>query len=152
MTQLVKKRSDGNGSLFSSRRNSFFPDRFFSPILSDFGNEFFGENLDIPPANITETDKMFRLDLSAPGLEKSDFKIDIENATLIISGEREETKEDKNYRRREFSYNNFCRTFQLPDNIDENNITAKYDNGMLQLTIPKKEVSISKQKKQITVS
>jgi len=87
-------------------------------------------------------------------MKKDDFKVDVENGILTISSEMQEEKkdEDKNYRRREFSCSSFSRTFSLPENVDENNINAKYDNGMLQVTIPKKEVTSSKQKKQISVA
>ena len=156
MTQLTTRRKkNGNGSSFPMLRNDFLTSRFFIPRLFDFDSDFFDVDLGTPPpANITETDKEFKLELSVPGMQRNDFKVDVEEGTLIISSEKEEEKkeEDKNYRRREFSYNSFCRTFQLPDNVSEDDINAKYDNGMLQVTIPKKEVSASKPKKQITVS
>jgi HSP20 family protein len=87
-------------------------------------------------------------------MKREDFKVDVENGALTISSEKEEEKkeEEKNYKRREFVYNKFSRTFQLPENIDENSINARYDNGMLQVTIPKKEIKESKQKKEIKVS
>lgn len=156
MTQLTKKRRNGNGSLFPSLRNDFLSNRFFSPRrLFDFDDDFFDGGMSTPPpANITETNKEFRLDLSVPGMKRDDFDVDIENGVLTISAEKEEEKkqDDRNYKRREFSYNSFCRTFTLPENVNESNINAKYDNGMLQITIPKKEVTVSAPKKQITVS
>ncbi|MGZ3901311.1 MAG: Hsp20/alpha crystallin family protein, partial [Bacteroidia bacterium] len=135
-------------------RNDVFNTGFLAPRLLDFGDDFPDIELSAPPANITENNKEFRLDLSAPGLKRDDFNIDIEDGVLTISSEKEkeEKQEDENYMRHEFSYNSFCRTFTLPDNINENNINAKYDNGMLQVTIPKKEVAVSKPKKQIKVS
>jgi HSP20 family protein len=153
MTQLTKKRRNGNGGLFPSLRNDFFTDRFFTPRLFDFDDDLFTGGISIPPANINETNKEFQLDLSVPGMKRDDFKVDVEDGVLTISSEKEEEKEekDKNYRRREFSYSTFSRSFPLPDNTDENNINAKYDNGVLHVTIPKKEISMSKPKKQITV-
>jgi HSP20 family protein len=153
MTQLTKKRKNGSGSLFPSLRNDFFSNRFMSPRLFDFDDDFFSEGVSSPPANINETNKEYMIDLSVPGMKRDDFKVDVEDGVLSISCEKEEEKKDegKNYRRREFSYSNFSRTFTLPDNIDENAIVAKYDNGMLQVTIPKKEVSVSKPKKEIKV-
>jgi HSP20 family protein len=151
MTQLTKRKKNGNGSLFPSFRNDFFTDRFLTPRF--FDDDFFENSIGTPPANIVETSKEFKLDLSVPGMKKDDFKIDVEDGVLTITSEREEEKNEteKNYRRREFSYSSFTRTFSLPDNVDENKINAKYDNGMLQITIPKNEMSVSKSKKQITV-
>jgi len=154
MTQLTKKRKNGNGGLFPSLQNDFFRPRFFTPRMFDLDDDFFSSEVTSPPANISETNKEFRLDLSVPGMKRDDFKIDVEDGVLSISSEKEEEKkeEDKNYRRQEFSYSSFCRTFDLPDNVDENNINAKYDNGMLQITMPKKEVTLSKPKKEIKVA
>ncbi len=151
MSQLTKK---GNGGLFSSLRNNFGTEKLCSPRVFDFDNDFFNGGIAFPPVNINETDNAFNLDLSVPGMKRDDFKIDIEDNILTISSEKEEEKkeDDKNYRRREFSYSGFSRSFTLPDNIDESNINAKYNNGMLQLTIPKKEGSPLKPKKQITVA
>lgn len=156
MTQLTKKRRNGNGGLFPSLRNDFFNNGLFTPRLFNFDEDFFDGNggLSAPPANITESNKDFKLDLSVPGMKRDDFQVDVEDGVLTISSEKEEEKkeEDKNYMRREFSYNSFCRTFNLPENVDENNINAKYENGMLQVTIPKKEITVSKPKKKISVS
>jgi HSP20 family protein len=153
MTQLMKRRRNGNTGLFPSLRNDFIIPNFFTPRLFDFDDTFFEGEMGIPPANINETNKEFELDLSVPGMKRDDFKVDVENGVLTISSEKEEEKKDgdRNYRRREFSYRSFSRSFTLPDNVDENNINAKYDNGMLKLTLPKKEVTISKPKKQISV-
>jgi HSP20 family protein len=153
MTQLTKRRRNGNSGLFPTLRNDFLMSGFFPPRLFDFDEDLFTGGISSPPANIHETNKEFQLDLSVPGMKRDDFKVDVEDGVLTISSEKEEEKEDKdkNYRRREFSYSSFSRTFTLPENVDENNINAKYDNGMLHVTIPKKEVSMSKPKKQITV-
>jgi HSP20 family protein len=156
MTLVKRKneRSNGNGGFFPSLRNDPFFNRFLSSRPFDFDNDFWDRGIEAPLANFSETNKEFKLELSAPGLKREDFKIDIDNGMLTISSEKEEEKkeDDKNYHRREFSYNSFCRTFPLPDNVDENNINARYDNGMLQLTIPKKETAVNKPKKQIQVS
>jgi HSP20 family protein len=154
MTQLTTRKRNGNGGLFPSLRDDLFSNRFFLPRLFDFEDDFFSKGITAPPANINETDKEFQLDLSVPGMKRGDFKIDVDNGVLTISSEKEEEKkdEDKNYSRREFSYSSFSRSFTLPDNVDENNINARYDNGMLQITVPKKEVTVSKPKKQISVA
>jgi HSP20 family protein len=156
MTQLttLRKNRNGNSGLFPSLRNNFFTDRFFTPRLFDLDDDFITGDISSPPANITETNKEFLLDLSVPGMKREDFELEVENGVLTISSEKEEEKkeEDKNYHRREFSYTSFSRTFTLPDNVDENNISAKYDNGMLKITLPKSETTVSKPKKEIKVS
>ncbi len=150
MSKLISRRKSGMGKVFPSMMNDFLPNRFFNGSLFDFDDDFFTNT---PPANITENEKEFKLDLSAPGLNKDDFKVHLENGILTVSSEKEESDsiEKENFRRREFSYSSFSRTFALPDNVDENNIHAKYENGMLKLLLPKKEGAISKPKKKITV-
>ncbi len=122
--------------------------------LLNIDNDLWNGGLKVPLANVTETKNEFRVDLSAPGLKKEDFKVDVEDGTLTISSEKKEEKEEnkENYKRREFSYNSFSRTFELPENVLEDKINAKYDNGMLHISIPKKETGSSKPKKAIEVA
>ena len=98
--------------------------------------------------------KNFKIELAAPGFDKKDFKVETDNGMLTISSEKEkEEKEDtENYRRREFSFSSFRRSFQLPENSIQDKIEAKYENGVLKLTLPKKEISISKPKKEIKIA
>lgn len=152
MTQLLKR----NKSVLPSIVSDFFnPDRLFSPSILDFEGGLLDRSsaIAIPDANITENDKEYSIELAAPGLEKKDFKVEIQDGILTISAEKKEekTEEDKNYRRREFSYDSFSRSFTLPDNSMSDKIDAKYANGVLHLTLPKKEVTISKPAKQIKV-
>jgi len=93
--------------------------------------------------------------MAAPGMEKDDFKIELNNSVLSISSEKEsknETKEGKNITRREFSYQSFSRSFTLPAIVETDRITSKYENGILQVNIPKKEEAKPKPLKQIKVS
>jgi len=153
MTQLVKKNKAVVPSVVSDFFNS---DRLFSPSILDFDGGLLerGNSFLIPSANITENDKDFSIELAAPGLEKKDFKIEVQDGVLSISAEKKEEKseENKNYRRREFSYDSFSRSFTLPENSVSEKIDAKYENGVLHLTLPKKEVTVSKPAKQIKVS
>ncbi len=154
MTQLVVKR---NGTKLPTLVDDFFNTRSFLPNVFDFDSDFFdmnGGSLLVPDANIIENEKDYKIDLAAPGLEKKDFKVEILDGVLNISAEKEEEKkeEGKNFRRREFSYNSFKRAFTLPDNLMNDKIDAKYENGILHLTLPKKEVTISKPAKQIKVA
>jgi HSP20 family protein len=94
-----------------------------------------------PPVNIHETTDAYHLELSVPGRSKEDFKINVEAGTLTISFEKKEESKIEGYKtvRREFFYRSFKRSFQLDQQIDANGIQAKYENGVLQLLLPKKE-------------
>jgi HSP20 family protein len=154
MIQSKKQKEDtSKGNLFPAVRNDFFANRFFTPPLLDFNHDFFEENFYTPPVNIIETNENFRLDLFTPGMKRENFKVEVENGILTLQGEKEKNEKEgnENYCRCEFSYNSFSRTFQLPDNVDETHIHAKYNNGILEVTIPKKEITASRPKTQITV-
>lgn len=148
MTLVVKR----NGNVFPRIMNDLFET---SPF---FGTDLLDTNIDFtvkaPSVNIIENNKEYQVELAAPGLEKKDFKIELENRVLSISSEVEEEREeeDANYKRREFSYNSFCRSFQLPEDVLADKIDARYEGGILKLHIPKKEVTVSKPKKEIKVS
>jgi HSP20 family protein len=121
----------------------------------DFDRDFFGqENFSLlPDANVIETDKEYQVELAVPGLERKDFKVEIKDDILSVSAEKEtESKtERKNYRSKEFSYQSFYRSFTLPKNLIDEKIDAKYQNGVLTVTLPKKEVTVAKPTKQIKV-
>ncbi len=134
---LIKFNSDKNNSQrglvpsFPSVFDSIFTDSFFS-----------GRNMELVPAvNISETADMFHIDLAAPGLEKQDFKVNLERKMLTISVQKEHSNEteEKNFSRKEFSYSSFVRSFTLPDSADDSNIQARYADGVLTLGIPKRE-------------
>ncbi|HJN06519.1 MAG TPA: Hsp20/alpha crystallin family protein [Bacteroidales bacterium] len=95
----------------------------------------------MPSVNTIENDKDFILEIAAPGLKKDEFKINLENQTLTVSREVKEEKKEKkeNYTRREFVYGNFSRSFTLPKSIMFDKIAADYNDGILKLTLPKKE-------------
>ena len=141
----------------AKRRKRFLPDLWEDFFNDRFENSFFdGNRLNLsvmPDANIIENPNDFQIELAAPGLEKKDFKIEMKNGSVCISAEKEEEKKEdnKNFRRREFSFSSFSRTFTLPDNILKDKIDAKYENGVLKLTLPKKEISPAEPVKQIKV-
>lgn len=95
----------------------------------------------VPAVNISENQDDFAVTMAAPGLEKGDFKIDVRNNLLVISSEKEDTTEqqEKGYKRKEYSYNSFSRSFTLPEQVDKDKIEASYEDGILKLRIPKKE-------------
>jgi len=94
-----------------------------------------------PLANILDHEKDFTIELAVPGMSKDDFKINLDNDILSISVERQEVeeKEEKNFTRREFRYDGFCRSFSLPDIVDQEKIKADYKNGVLSVMLPKSE-------------
>jgi HSP20 family protein len=146
---LIKRK---NENLFPYWEDDF-DDNFFG-LGNFFGRNPYWRGMQNPPANITETTDEFRLDISAPGLTRADFKVEVDDGLLTISSEKKEESENgkENYKRREFSYSSFSRSFQLPDNVREDGIHAKYDKGVLQVSIPKKEIAPSKPKKAIDVT
>jgi HSP20 family protein len=130
------------------RRNAVpsFVDEFFNdsflPRFLDFDKA--SGRVTVPAVNVEETDKEFHIEVAAPGLEKDDLKIAVNEGVLTISSEKKTEKEEKNdkYIRREFGYNAFARSFTLPDDTNVDKIVASHKNGVLQLTIPKAEVKV----------
>lgn len=133
------------------------------PSFSNFFDDFFARDYhngdlrgaNLPAVNISEDDENFEVEVAAPGLKKEDFNIHIENNLLTISGEHKEEneeKEGKKVSRREFSYTSFNRSFSLPETVDEDKIEAKYQDGLLKLTLPKREEAKKQPPRQINVS
>jgi len=124
----------------------FFDDDFF-PVMSNKSNS-------TPAVNIREDDKNYVLDFAIPGLEKKDLKIDMNEDILTISSEmKKESEENKNgYKRKEFSYTSFSRSFYIPENVDREKIEASYNNGVLSVSLPKQEEEKSKISKTIEIS
>ena len=131
-----------NGWLFNDMPTLF--NDIFTRDLWNWGLENNSvTNTTIPAINVKETNDNFEVEVAAPGMTKKDFKVELNGNMLTISSERQNEwheNENEKYTRREFSYQSFQRTFQLPkDVVDEDKIQAKYENGLLHLTIPKKE-------------
>lgn len=114
-------------------------DNFFSDFLNEVGK--YPAKYSEPAVNIVEKEDGFRIDIAAPGLEKGDFKVNLEKDVLTVSSEKkaetEETKE--NFTRKEFHFSSFSRSFTLPDTVDSTKIEGKYENGILSLALPKRE-------------
>ena len=154
METLVKR--DGLfPSLISKSVNNFFDD-FLTKDLFDWTDRNFaalGSNL--PSVNLKETDSKLEVEMAAPGMKREDFKVEIDNNTLMISSEkeeeREETRKKDNYVRKEFNYQSFYRSFYLPENVDENKIEASYKDGILHVTVSKKEGAKKKALKTIPI-
>lgn len=128
----------------------FFDDSFFDWSTKNFSNT----NTTLPSVNIKDDVNSIKLEMAAPGLTKDDFNIELDNNLLTISSEKKEEKqdgEDGKYSRKEFSYQSFSRTFSIPDSADSEKISANYENGILNITIPKKEEAIPKPAKKIAI-
>ncbi len=114
-------------------------DDLFSKTFTDFNG---GSLLkpQVPAINVLEREKEYKIELAAPGLQKSDFKIQMENHSLKISVEKkqEQSEEKENYTRREFSFRSFSRSFELPQNVHAEQISANYENGVLNVILPKR--------------
>jgi len=143
--------------------NSLFPsfpslvDRFFEGNWMDWRNlNFADEDSTLPAVNVIENEDEIRIDVAAPGLKKDDFKLNYDNGRLMISSEKKaehEEKEGKKVTRREFHYQSFQRAFNLPENlVNADKIAAKYENGILHVTLPKREEAKPKPAKEIKIS
>lgn len=106
-----------------------------------------------PAVNVVEDETGFSIEVAAPGIAQDNFNIDVENDLLTISAEKQENKEvaEQKYLRKEFSFNAFKRSFQLPDTIDIANIRAKYEAGILSLELPKKAEVVENAHRRIKV-
>jgi HSP20 family protein len=108
-------------------------------------HDYFNGRMRKPSANVMENDDAFKIELAVPGFQKKDFRINIEKDVLTISTEREMNGEE-NYTMREFGHNNISRSFSLPETVDNEKIKAEYKNGILNVTLPKREeVKIKKE-------
>ena len=121
-------------------------DSMFTDLLGTdrlLTNDFLLENKWVPAMNLKELDDHYEIEIAAPGFNKKDFEVSIENGLLKIKAEKEIEKEKKeeDYTRREFNYNSFYRSFTLPDNVNEDEmIDATYKRGILKLVLNKLHV------------
>ncbi|HWV70918.1 MAG TPA: Hsp20/alpha crystallin family protein [Pseudosphingobacterium sp.] len=143
MSNLVK--STNFPSMKSMMEDFWNTDRFFE-------KPFFSQAA-MPPVNIRDTENKYELQLAVPGYSKDDFKIAIENSMITISAENksEEKEEKENYTRHEFRCEEFTRMFSLPDNVKEDDIKAKYVDGLLTIEL-KKSSKAPANKKTVQVS
>jgi HSP20 family protein len=125
---------------------SMLSDFFNTDKLLDWNLPAMFNQAKFPPVNIKETEKEFLIDVAAPGLKKENFKIKTDQHTLTISAEEE------NYTRHEYSYNSFSRSFSLPEYVVPEETQASYKNGILSLSLPKKEEKQKNGSKEISIS
>ena len=155
MNSLIKVNGNTKNSLFPEFPSMF--DDFMTRDIFNLPTRAKFRGMSMPAVNVKETDSAFELEMAAPGMNKKDFKIEVENNTLVISAQQEnkveEKSEDGNYSRKEFSYQEFKREFLLPENsVNEDKISASYKDGILHIQVPKKEPAKPKLLKQIEVA
>ena len=136
-------------SIIRYNANDFVPtsfsnlvDRFFNESMVRAGGSSF-----VPKVDIIENEKAFEIHFAVPGISKEDFNIELKENYLTVSGERKlsNEKKDKSFHSIETSYGSFSRSFSLPENVDGSKVQAKYNSGILELTIPKDEKKVLKQ-------
>lgn len=127
-------------------------DPFFKRELSEWVGKDFIET--IPNANISETPTAYHVEMAAPGLKKEDFNIKVDGDVVSISCSRqsENTTEGKEFTRREYNYSSFSRSFTVPQQVDQNKISATYADGVLKIDFPKTEPKSANESKKIVVS
>jgi len=132
MLPIIRKRA-----IWPDLTRDFFNDDFFYPVVKR--NNYFSNT---PAVNISEDDEQFTIELAAPGLDKKDLHINLNDDLLTISAEcKEENNEEQEgkWTRQEFNYRSFCRSFSLPETVDHDKIKAVHKNGILTIHIPKME-------------
>ena len=150
MNSLLKT----NGNLvptIPSLLNDFFSDGWLYSPLSSWRSA----GATLPAANIRETNDDFVIEIAAPGMKRDDFKVEIDHQVLTVSYDRQEQNatEQKPYVHREFNYQAFERSFSLPDQkVQGDKIEARYIDGILHITVPKREEAKVKPPRQITIS
>ena len=131
----------------------WFPFLFDEFLTRDFGIDLAPRTYQTPAVNITEKEDAFHLELVAPGKEKKDFHVELEEDTLTISTNSDSgiVEDDTQFTRREFDYASFNRSFRIPETIDTKSIKANYKNGLLSIVLPKRKEAIPEPKKQIEI-
>lgn len=127
--------------------DDFFNDEFWPTRSSQRG-------INVPCVNVKENDNEYNIEVAAPGLNKEDFDVSLDGNVLTVSAEKKDEDEEKNkdFTRKEFSYTSFKRSFTCPESVDKENIDASYNDGVLNIKIPKKEEAKDKEKKKIDIS
>lgn len=145
MTPDTKKTGKEQGNL---------PTFFSSYWNNDFLKNFFDGG--VPATNVKENDKQFIIDVSTPGMDKGNIKVEVDKNVLKISAEKktetEEKDENEKVLRHEFGYSSFSRSFTIPEGIDTDNITASQENGVLQIILPKEQEAKEDKVKQIDIA
>ena len=144
MTLVRFNRENENMPVFSKMFENFFNDDFMPRRFTS----------QTPAVNVVEEDDQFVIEVAAPGLTKKDFKVNLDNDFITIEANKEskDKKEEKNYTRREFCYENFSRTFSIPDSVNSEKIDATYNEGVLTVKLPKREEAKVKPAREIKIA
>ena len=152
MKSLV--RTNGNSfSSIPSLLSDFLTDDWFNSSLTNWRSA----GASLPAVNVRESNDDFMIEVAVPGMKREDFKVELDNNVLTISSSNDEIREEKGregeYTRREFNYQAFQRSFSLPEaKVEGGKISAKYTDGILYVTVPKREEAKIKPARQITIS
>ena len=150
---MSNKKKEGCTMIPMLRNKRFLPGFDDDDFLKDFFD--FEGNPSVPEVNVREKQDEYVIELAAPGLNKKDFNVNVQNNVLVISSEKEDKDEKKdendNFLRREFSYSSFQRSFSLPEGVKPDDINAKHENGVLYVSIPKKDELKQQPSKQIEI-
>ncbi len=124
-------------------------DRMFDEAFEDFGIRRSTRNGFIPTVNVYETEEAVNIEMEIPGIEKDELDIDLSDGVLTVKGEKKDEREDKsrNYHLYERTFGSFSRSFRIPDNVDQDQAKAKYEEGILKIELPKKEEAKREAKK-----
>ncbi|GJM61805.1 Hsp20/alpha crystallin family protein [Persicobacter diffluens] len=142
---LVKSNQTAFPSIFGNWMDDFFQNDFFG--------RFPANTQQMPQVNIKETDEAYHLEFAAPGLDKEDFNLKLENGLLTVHAEKEEKQEEnEKVHRKEYSYHSFTRTFRLDPNVLAEEVQANYVDGILKIMLPKKNKGENPEAKRIEIS
>lgn len=137
------------------KNSGYYPGLFESLFGKEALADFVAPNFvgSVPAVNVVENKEGFRVELAAPGLQKGDFKLNLEGNQLTITAQKEQKEEEavERYTRREFKFSSFRRTFTLPNTVDGGRIEAAYENGVLSVKLPKKEEAKEKPARAIEI-
>jgi HSP20 family protein len=159
----ANKKMEGKTMTLARLSDNAFPsfpslfNRFLEGDLMDWSNtNWAGTNSTLPAVNVLETDNEYQIEVAAPGMKKEDFKVNFDNGRLTISSELEEDKKNSrkgSYTRREYRYQSFQRSFTIPEHVvDGEKIKATYDQGILNVILPKREEVKPKPAREIKIS
>jgi len=152
-------------SLIKWNSNQFFPEisnpRFSNWVNNFFEDDWFTKGSQLPAVNVKDNENDYQIEVAAPGLSKEDFKLSLDHNVLTIASEKKtenvegsqgKDQEKSKYTRREFSYQSFRRSFTLPKDVKQNEISASYENGVLNIVVPKQDTTKETGSKTINIS
>jgi HSP20 family protein len=155
-----ERENQNRGLMWPSMVNDFITPTWSRDLMQDFFNDnyFSGASrigTTLPAVNITETADDVIIEMAAPGMKKNDFKLEVDNDQLHIGYKKEKEVENENNQcnewRREYSYESFDRTFTLPSMVESDKVKASYTDGILRITVPKKEEARRKPARTIAI-